>query len=116
MIYSIEVCLKAGQPDPRGAGIARGIRDLGIHTKGISVSVSDFYWLDGSLTPREVERIAGELLVDPVTQEYNCSPIQPDDSPVRLVAAQQCHVQRAREQHEAPQSVRAADAVVERLI
>ena len=31
MIYSIEVCLKAGQPDPRGSGIARGIHDLGIH-------------------------------------------------------------------------------------
>ena len=80
MIYSIEVCLKAGQPDPRGAGIARGIHDLGIHKKDISVAVSDFYWLDGSLTPKELERIARELLVDPITQEYNCSPIQNDDS------------------------------------
>jgi len=80
LIYSIEVCLKAGQPDPRGAGIARGIRDLGIHKKDISVAVSDFYWLDGTLTPKELERIARELLVDPITQEYACSPLQNADT------------------------------------
>jgi len=70
LIYSIEVCLKTGQPDPRGTGIARGIHDLGIHKKDISVAVSDFYWLDGTLTPKELERIARELLVDPITQDY----------------------------------------------
>ena len=80
MIYSIEVCLKAGQPDPRGEGIARGIHDLGIHTKDISVATSDIYWLDGALTPVELERVARELLVDPITQEYNCSPLQPEDT------------------------------------
>jgi phosphoribosylformylglycinamidine synthase subunit PurSL len=80
LIYSIEVCLKKGQPDPRGEGIARGIHDLGIHKKDISVSVSDLYWLDGSLTPKELERVARELLVDPITQDYNCSPVQSDDS------------------------------------
>ena len=80
MIYSIEVCLKAGQPDPRGAGIARGIHDLGVHKKDISVTVSDFYWLDGTLTPKEMERIARELLVDPITQAYNCSPLQNADT------------------------------------
>ena len=32
--------------------------------------MADIYWLDGDLTPEEVERIARELLADPVTQEY----------------------------------------------
>ena len=81
MIYSIEVCLKTGQPDPRGSGVARGIYDLGIHKKDISVGVSDFYWLDGTLTPKELERIARELLVDPITQDYNCNPLQTDETP-----------------------------------
>ncbi len=81
MIYSIEVCLKSGQPDPRGEGIARGIHDLGIHKKDIAVSVSDIYWLDGTLTPEELDRVARELLVDPITQEYHCSPVQTGDSP-----------------------------------
>ena len=81
MIYSIEVFLKNGQPDPRGSAVARGIHDLVIHKKDISVGVSDFYWLDGTLTAKELDRIACELLVDPVTQGYNCSPLQNDDSP-----------------------------------
>jgi phosphoribosylformylglycinamidine synthase II len=80
VIYSIEVCLKAGQPDPRGSGIARGISDLGIREKDISASVSDFYWIDGSLTPKELERIARDLLVDPITQDHNCSPLQNADT------------------------------------
>ncbi len=81
MIYSIEVRLKDGQPDPRGSGVARGIHDLGIHKKDISVGVSDFYWLDGTLTPKELDSIARELLVDPITQEFNCSPLQNNDTP-----------------------------------
>ena len=81
MIYSIEVCLKKGQPDPRGSGITRGIHDLGIHKKDISVGVSDFYWLDGTLTSKELDLIARELLVDPITQEFNCAPLQGTETP-----------------------------------
>jgi len=80
LIYTVEVCLKAGQPDPRGEGIVRSIHDLGIPKKEVSISVSDCYWLDGSLTSQELERIARELLVDPIIQDYNCHALQSDNT------------------------------------
>jgi len=82
LIYSIEICLKEGQPDPRGEGIAHDIYDLGIHSRDVSVAVSDIYWLEGELSPAELERIARELLTDPVTREYHCPSSPCSDSSV----------------------------------
>jgi phosphoribosylformylglycinamidine synthase len=50
-------------------GLVKDIEDLGI-SKKLTARVADVYWLDGDLTAPEVERIGGELLADPVTQEY----------------------------------------------
>ena len=50
MISAVEVSLKPGLPDPRGEGIARGIKDLGLN-KDIAVATHDIYWLEGNISP-----------------------------------------------------------------
>ena len=71
-MHRIEVRLKSHLPDARGTGLARDIRDLGISTV-TAVRVINVYWLDAELTAPELERVAGALLADPVTQEYTCT-------------------------------------------
>jgi phosphoribosylformylglycinamidine synthase II len=73
MISAVEVSLKPGLPDPRGEGITRSIKDLGIE-HDISVYTHDIYWLEGGVSPTELERIAGCLLSDPIVQEYHLNP------------------------------------------
>lgn len=67
MAHRIEVALREDLVDPREVDILSTIHDLGI--TGITrVSVSDVYWLDGTLSEDEL-RTAGEgLLSDPVAQ------------------------------------------------
>jgi len=80
MISAVEVSLKSGLPDPRGEGIARGIRDLGID-KDITVRTHDIYWLEGDITPDDLQRIAACLLSDPIVQEYCLNPSSEADTP-----------------------------------
>ena len=68
-MHRVEVFLKPRLPDPRGLGLVRDIRDLGITTVSY-VRVVDVYWLDADLTPDKLDLICRSLLVDPVTQEY----------------------------------------------
>ena len=80
MISAVEVSLKPGLPDPRGEGVARGIKDLGIN-KDITVSTSDIYWLEGEIAHDELTRIATCLLTDPVVQDYCLTPDYSADTP-----------------------------------
>jgi phosphoribosylformylglycinamidine synthase II len=82
MISSIEVSVKPDFPDPRGEGVARGIKDLGI-PKNISVRSHDVYWLEGDIPPQQLRRIASQLLADPVTQLYSIDPAPEPDSALR---------------------------------
>jgi phosphoribosylformylglycinamidine synthase len=78
MISAVEVSLKPHLPDPRGEGVARGIKDLGI-LKDITVRTHDLYWLEGDIDPNELERIAAYLLTDPIVQQYCLNPgYEPD--------------------------------------
>ncbi len=65
----IEVALKSHLPDPAGSGLVKDILDLGISSVA-DARVIDVYWLNGKLTRPQMERIGGELLADPVTQDY----------------------------------------------
>jgi len=79
MISAVEVSLKPGLPDPRGEGVSRGVRDLGID-KDISVCTRDVYWLDGDITPDDLERIARRLLTDPIVQNFSLNPLSEPDT------------------------------------
>ena len=85
MRYRIEVGLKPGVPDVAGADVKRGIEDLGM--AGVSsVSVSGVTYIEGDLSRAEAERIAGELLADPLTQVHRIGPASPDGAQVVEVA------------------------------
>ena len=68
-MHRLEVHLKDHLPDARGIGLVRDIADLGINTK-LQIRVVDVYWLDGELTGEELKTLAGQLLSDPITQQY----------------------------------------------
>ncbi len=73
MDYRIEVFWQAAVPDGRVASLLAQIAHLGIEHVS-NVRVSDLYFLRGRLTPDDVERIARELLADPVVEKYAHQP------------------------------------------
>ena len=69
MEWKIEIKNKKGVFDPLGNGIRKDILDLGI--KGVKkVNVSQVFIISGDIAGSDIERIAGELLADPITEEY----------------------------------------------
>ena len=69
MEWKIEIRNKKGVFDPLGNGIKKDILDLGI--KGVKkVNVSQVFIISGDIAGSDIERIAGELLADPITEEY----------------------------------------------
>ncbi len=68
-------------PDGRAAALLTQIAQLGID-RVARVQVSDLYFVRGALTPQDVDRLAGELLADPIVEGYECQPIvQPGEQP-----------------------------------
>ncbi|MGD2278987.1 MAG: phosphoribosylformylglycinamidine synthase subunit PurL, partial [Candidatus Omnitrophota bacterium] len=66
----IEVKDKKGVYDAVAEGLKRDIKDLGIKTVK-DVEYIQVYALQGNITPKDLEIIAGEILADKVSQEYN---------------------------------------------
>ena len=67
MVTRIEVRHRPGVPDPAGRAIVGQAAALGI--EGLrSVGTSRLYWLAGELDGDDVDRIAGELLIDPIVE------------------------------------------------
>ena len=74
-MHRIEISLKNHVPDARGLGLVEDIADLGI--KSVSAAkVTDIYYLDAKLTPKQLDLICRELLADPVTQNYSFDSLQ----------------------------------------
>lgn len=70
MVKRITVSTRHQFMDSRGEGVQKDALDLGV--KGITgVRVSDVYLFEGDVTDENIQRIAGELLTDFVTQEYS---------------------------------------------
>jgi len=69
MIWEIEIKEKSGVFDAVGEGIKRDILDLGIKEVE-SVDFAQVFFLDGDIEQADAERIAKELLADPVAQEF----------------------------------------------
>ena len=69
MIFRIEIFSKPDYPDPHGRQINNDIGQLGIRTIDAVQSIRVFL-LEGELDNHQLERIAGELLADPVSEVY----------------------------------------------
>ena len=69
MEYRIEVFWQADAPDGRSADLLSRVAQLGLeHVR--QVQVSDLYFLRGDLSPAEQERLANELLTDPIVEGF----------------------------------------------
>ncbi len=69
MNYRIEVTYKPEFFDAQGHEVLANIQQLGIHSVTDVQSVRLFF-IGGDLTPAELDRIAAELLADPVNETY----------------------------------------------
>ena len=67
--WKVEVFYKPEVPDTIGNGIVEDISDLGL-TSVTSVRTATVYWIEGDLDAHSIQRIATELLADPITQDY----------------------------------------------
>ena len=72
MLWRIEIILKKGGFDAVGAAARKDILDLGIGSVE-AVKVVDVYVLEGDISRQDADRIARELLRDPVTQQFRLS-------------------------------------------
>lgn len=67
--YRIEVWYRKGVFDPGSQGLCGDILDLGI--KGIArAEIGSIFLIKGTLSPANLQKVARELLVDPVTQDF----------------------------------------------
>ncbi len=89
MLWRVEIKPREGVFDAAAEGISKDIRDLGIHSL-TNVHLIHVYTLIGHLTQEHLQKIARELLVDPLTQEYVINNIDA----VLPVAAEKNHVHR----------------------
>jgi len=69
MVWEIEVQLTDHARDVQGQEVLRQIRDLGIRSV-TAVESARLFYLDTAAPAKDVERIAGELLTDPVVERY----------------------------------------------
>jgi len=69
MIYRVEIRSKQGFGDPHAETVFHQVRELGMDSVA-SVRSARLFFLIGELGDADVVRIADELLIDPVVQEY----------------------------------------------
>ncbi|MFG0252050.1 MAG: hypothetical protein ACF8NJ_04165, partial [Phycisphaerales bacterium JB038] len=65
-IHRLEVHAKPGAPDPHAAAVRAVAAEQGLSLD--DVACARVYLLEGPLTPAQLQRIADDLLADPVTQ------------------------------------------------
>lgn len=83
MDYRIEVFWRDEMADGRVADLLNQLAHLGVISAG-PASISNLYFLRGRLSPDDVERVARELLADPVVEGYRWWPLDgtpPPDAP-----------------------------------
>lgn len=69
MLYRIEVRPRQGQADPRGEAALHDARTLNLPAAPTRIDHASVYFIEGDLDAQQAERLASELLADPVTQE-----------------------------------------------
>ncbi len=76
MTHRVEIRAKAGLGDPHAAGVAAQIKELGID--GVHAVEHDrLFFLMGELSEQDAQRVAADLLVDPVVEEWSLGTAQP---------------------------------------
>jgi phosphoribosylformylglycinamidine (FGAM) synthase PurS component len=87
MLHHVEVAYKKQLTDPAGIAVMGDAKDLGI--RGISdVRVTQLFVLDGDFTEKDAAHIAGEILSDPIINDFSIDkalPFQKDASHVVTV-------------------------------
>ena len=74
MLWEIDVYPAEGQPDLAGRQAARSAALLAIHPN-LPIAAARGYLIQGSLEPAAVERIAADLLADPVVERAVVAPV-----------------------------------------
>jgi hypothetical protein len=72
-IYRFIVC-PLGPEDPRSAGLLKDAHSLGLSTVAL-VACQDLYFIQGALSPSELEQLAARLLHDPVANLFAGIPL-----------------------------------------
>jgi len=87
LTHRIEVVWHSDVPDGRATDLLSRITQLGLdHIE--SLAVSDLYFIRGDLTSVELDRLAGELLADPIVERYQLQEVgaaPPADNPALVV-------------------------------
>ena len=79
MIHRIEIQPRDGFGNPHAQGVLAQARELG--ASGISaVRSARLFFLQGDLSPAQLQRVAGELLADPVTEQFVLGASGPGDA------------------------------------
>ncbi|MDD5495596.1 MAG: phosphoribosylformylglycinamidine synthase subunit PurL [Candidatus Omnitrophica bacterium] len=73
MFWRIEIKEKEGHFDALGESAKRDINDLDLRSRAREVKTVQVYHLDGELQEPDIKTICEDLLIDPVTQEYDYS-------------------------------------------
>ena len=68
-VHRIEVRSRSGAPDPRGAAACRDAQAAGVSPPPERIDYASVYLIDGALETAQLERVAVELLANPVTEE-----------------------------------------------
>ena len=89
MEYRIEVYWQASVPDGRVTDLLAQIAQLGLDQVR-SVRVSDLYFLRGELTSADLERLATELLADPIVEGFHIGALPAPPGAGRLGSCS-CH-------------------------
>lgn len=71
MFWRVEIREKDGFYDAVGKGVKKDIADLGLGHKIKDVHYVQVYLIEGDIDENDLKRICENLLIDPVTQEYN---------------------------------------------
>jgi len=75
--WRVEVTTRSNYTDPTGAGLLGDIQELGI-TSIRDVRTAPVFLISGEFDEADIERIAGRILCDPVTERYSFpEPISP---------------------------------------
>jgi len=82
MIHRIEVFTKPGYLDVHGDNVLADIKQLGIRTVEAAQALRVFL-IEGQLEPDQLHRIARELLVDPVSEQYHTGRTGPPVGPAQ---------------------------------
>ncbi len=68
VIHRVEVRPRRGHHDPRGQAVQKAVEALGLARQPKKIEHTAVYLIEGALGPKEMDRVANELLADCVTQ------------------------------------------------